>query len=57
MLLTGVIKRYERPIWYDVYEAFPPTHEPKFGKLAPDIPIREIFYPEDILRAYVLIIV
>lgn len=38
----------DKPIWYEVYEAFPPKN------LAPSTsnePIRRIFYPEDEVRA------
>lgn len=46
------MKIEDKPIWYDVYEAFPPKVEPKFDRPAPNIPVRSLFYEEDIIRAY-----
>ena len=51
LLKSGAIK--EKPLWYDIYEAFPPKHEPRYDPPKSDLPIREIFYPEDEIRAYV----
>ena len=51
LLRSGAIKPEDKPLWYDVYEAFPPKIEPQYGRKAPDITIRNIFYPEDIIRA------
>ncbi|GFG35551.1 hypothetical protein Cfor_11570 [Coptotermes formosanus] len=51
LLRSGGLKEEDKPIWYDIYEAFPPYYEPKFDRPAPDIPIRNIFYPEDAIRA------
>jgi len=45
------MKPEDKPIWYDVYETFPPKIEPVFGRKDPDIPIRNILYQEDIIRA------
>ncbi|XP_054650229.1 28S ribosomal protein S23, mitochondrial isoform X2 [Dunckerocampus dactyliophorus] len=57
LMRAGVIKPTEKPIWYDVYEAFPPTREPLYVKTytrsrdkKPD-PVPEIFYTEDEVRA------
>jgi len=41
----------DKPIWYDVYKAFPPRLEPTFARPAPNIKIRPIFYEEDRIRA------
>lgn len=41
----------DRPIWYDVYRAFPPESEPHFAKPAQNINVPNIFYPEDEFRA------
>lgn len=47
------MKWKERPIWYDVYAAHPPYHEPMWDAKLPKHgePVRPIFYPEDIERA------
>ncbi|KAG8291700.1 structural constituent of ribosome [Homalodisca vitripennis] len=41
----------DRPLWYDVYRAFPPAVPPRFERSVPDIPIKQILYREDIIRA------
>lgn len=54
---SGVIKPTEKPIWYDVYRAFPPKRDPlyvkpqsrTFTKKQEAVP--EIFYREDEVRA------
>ncbi|KAI9585728.1 probable 28S ribosomal protein S23, mitochondrial [Glossina fuscipes] len=51
LLKTGAMKSEDKPIWYDLYEAFPPKLEPRFDRPAPNIPIRNIFYAEDVIRA------
>jgi len=56
LLRTGAIKYEDRPIWFDVYRAFPPKLEPHFDRqpvLPPGVPeeIPEIMYKEDIPRA------
>jgi len=44
----------DRPIWYDVYRAFPPESEPHYAKPSQSMKIPDIFYPEDTFRALVL---
>lgn len=52
LLKNGAMKPDDRPLWYDVYRAFPPAVEPKFARPTPEIkPIRQILYQEDIVRA------
>ncbi|KAL4717969.1 hypothetical protein ACJJTC_013008 [Scirpophaga incertulas] len=52
LLLRGGIKPDDRPLWYDVYKAFPPLVEPKYARPKPDIkPIKPILYHEDVIRA------
>ena len=52
LLTKGAIRPDDRPLWFDVYRAFPPVVEPKFAKPKPEIkPIRQILYPEDAIRA------
>lgn len=41
----------DRPLFYDIYKAFPPLKEHKFMEDAPQIKVREIFYAEDQERA------
>nr|CAB3264001.1 28S ribosomal protein S23, mitochondrial-like [Phallusia mammillata] len=60
LLLSGMLKHEKRPLWYDVYEAFPPVKEPKYvpdpspdnfglNTFVDDVP--KIFYHEDWVRA------
>ncbi|XP_030376927.1 probable 28S ribosomal protein S23, mitochondrial [Scaptodrosophila lebanonensis] len=51
LLRGGAMKPEDKPLWYEVYAAFPPKAEPRFDRPAPDIPIRNIFYAEDVVRA------
>ncbi|XP_032793721.2 28S ribosomal protein S23, mitochondrial [Daphnia magna] len=51
LLRSGAMKPEDKPIWYEVYEAFPPKVEPQYGRKASEITIHPIFYPEDIVRA------
>lgn len=51
LLESGAIKSQDKPIWYDVYKAFPPSVEPKMREPPADQKVIEIFYPEDIIRA------
>lgn len=48
------MKIENRPIWYDVYKAFPPESEPHYAKDAKLYKIPNIFFPEDVFRALVL---
>ncbi|XP_054742135.1 probable 28S ribosomal protein S23, mitochondrial [Anastrepha obliqua] len=51
-LIKGGAMRFEdRPLWYDLYAAFPPKLEPRFDRPAPEKQIKNIFYEEDIARA------
>ncbi|XP_059619725.1 small ribosomal subunit protein mS23 [Phlebotomus argentipes] len=51
LLRTGAIKPEDKPLWYDIYQAFPPKEEPRYDRPAPKTEIRDIFYPEDVVRA------
>lgn len=51
---AGVLK--EKPLWFDIYAAFPPLREPvyrrplmRYGKAKADI--QDVFYHEDLIRA------
>ncbi|XP_039184083.1 28S ribosomal protein S23, mitochondrial isoform X3 [Crotalus tigris] len=56
LLRSGAIRESQKPIWYDVYAAFPPLREPTYrnirplvGKIKDTVP--PILYPEDQIRA------
>lgn len=51
LIKTGVIKEEDKPLWYDVYKAFPPKYEPRFDRPADMTPVKNIFYEEDKIRA------
>ncbi|CAG5050076.1 unnamed protein product [Parnassius apollo] len=52
LLTRGAMKPDDRPLWFDVYKAFPPIVEPKFARPKPEAKaIRQILYKEDIIRA------
>lgn len=45
------MKPEDKPIWYDIYRAFPPKLEPRFDRPVPAATIQPIFYEEDKVRA------
>lgn len=54
LMRAGVLK--EKPLWFDIYTAFPPLREPvfrrplmRYGKAKADI--QDILYHEDLIRA------
>ncbi|XP_063148284.1 small ribosomal subunit protein mS23 [Candoia aspera] len=56
LLRSGAMRKAQKPIWYDVYAAFPPLREPIYrnprpllGKVTDTVP--PILYPEDQIRA------
>ncbi|XP_031337315.1 probable 28S ribosomal protein S23, mitochondrial [Photinus pyralis] len=51
LLQSTAIHWDDRPLWYDLYEAFPPLEEPRFDRPAPNITLKKIFYEEDKIRA------
>lgn len=51
LLRSGALKPDDKPLWYDVYAAFPPHAEPRFDRPAPNATVRPIFYAEDRIRA------
>ncbi|XP_070762415.1 small ribosomal subunit protein mS23 [Enoplosus armatus] len=57
LMRSGVMKPTEKPIWYDVYEAFPPKRDPLYVKphtrpcTKKQEAVPEIFYGEDEVRA------
>ena len=58
---SGALKYEDRPVWFDVYEAFPPKYEPRWdrhhlsygtgGNLSKLGPPTNILYKEDLVRA------
>ncbi|VDP15273.1 unnamed protein product [Soboliphyme baturini] len=51
LMKAGALKFEDRPLWYDVYSAFPPKYEPRFDRLPIKAEVKSIVYPEDIVRA------
>lgn len=51
LIKSGAMKIEDRPIWYDVYRAFPPESEPYYSKPAPMHKVPDVFFPEDVFRA------
>lgn len=51
LIKSGAMKVDDRPIWYDVYRAFPPESEPYYDKPAQPVKVPNIFFPEDTFRA------
>ncbi|KAK7483723.1 hypothetical protein BaRGS_00025044 [Batillaria attramentaria] len=50
LLRSGALKEADKPIWYDVYEAFPPKIPPAYERIVPQRTVPKILYPEDIIR-------
>uniref|UniRef100_U5EFL6 Small ribosomal subunit protein mS23 n=1 Tax=Corethrella appendiculata TaxID=1370023 RepID=U5EFL6_9DIPT len=51
LMKCNAMKYAERPLWYDIYEAFPPAIEARYDRPKPNIQLKNIFYEEDIIRA------
>lgn len=57
LMRSGVIKESKKPVWFDVYAAFPPKREPLYVKPVRKVwrkteeNVPEIFYKEDQIRA------
>ncbi|KAM9318969.1 small ribosomal subunit protein mS23 [Pholidichthys leucotaenia] len=57
LMRSGVMKPADKPIWYDVYKAFPPKRDPLYVRPHRRPPpqnqgtVPEIFYREDEVRA------
>uniref|UniRef100_A0A1A7YKW6 Small ribosomal subunit protein mS23 n=1 Tax=Iconisemion striatum TaxID=60296 RepID=A0A1A7YKW6_9TELE len=58
LMCSGVIKPSDKPIWFDVYKAFPPKKEPLYVKTKTRASVNKqsnvpaIFYTEDKVRAW-----
>ncbi|XP_066583879.1 small ribosomal subunit protein mS23 [Prorops nasuta] len=51
LMKSKALAKEDLPIWFPIYEAFPPKCEPSYGRREPDTPLKPIFYKEDIIRA------
>ncbi|KAF5289715.1 hypothetical protein FQA39_LY03632 [Lamprigera yunnana] len=51
LIQSGALQWEDRPLWYDLYESFPPLEEPRYDRPVPNITIKKIFYSEDKIRA------
>jgi len=53
LLKSGARKADFRPLWFDLYAAFPPKYEPRWDRKIPgwDKPLNKILYREDAARA------
>ncbi|XP_048374410.1 28S ribosomal protein S23, mitochondrial [Sphaerodactylus townsendi] len=56
LVRSGVMPESKKPVWYDVYAAFPPLKEPVYQELRPQygkvkVTVPTIFYKEDEIRA------
>lgn len=52
LIRSGAMKYEDKPIWFNVYRAYPPKHQPKFSREAvPSERVVNLFYPEDLIRA------
>ncbi|KAG1701335.1 putative 28S ribosomal protein S23, mitochondrial [Nymphon striatum] len=51
LLKSGAVGYKDKPIWYEVYKAFPPKYEPSLMAEAVKKPVISILYKEDTVRA------
>ncbi|XP_076049240.1 mitochondrial ribosomal protein S23 [Oratosquilla oratoria] len=51
LLKSGAMKPKDKPLWYDIYEAFPPKYEPNYDRPVVNKNIPQILYHEDVIRA------
>ncbi|XP_029644589.1 28S ribosomal protein S23, mitochondrial [Octopus sinensis] len=51
LLRSKAMKEENRPLWFDIYKAFPPIVEPRYDRKAVHKAIPDLLYPEDIIRA------
>ena len=48
---SGAMAQKDRPVWYDVYAAFPPKTEPLYNRDISNKQPLNIIYREDFIRA------
>lgn len=53
LLRSEALKDVDKPVWYEVYEAFPPKVPPVYERPLPQREVPKILYPEDVIRVYV----
>ena len=46
LLQSGAIKAEHRPLWVQIYEAFPPKYEPRWDRQPECDSVRKILYQE-----------
>ncbi|XP_018324660.1 probable 28S ribosomal protein S23, mitochondrial [Agrilus planipennis] len=51
LIQSGALQWEDRPLWYDLFERFPPKEDPRFDRPAPQITLKQIFYEEDNIRS------
>ncbi|CAJ0587891.1 unnamed protein product, partial [Mesorhabditis spiculigera] len=53
LIRSGQLSWNDRPLWYDVYTAFPPLKSPSWDAKHEkhDEPVRKLMYKEDLIRA------
>ena len=51
MVKVGTISKSDTPIWFRVYQKFPPQRPPDAERPLVQKPLKTILYPEDSLRA------
>ncbi|XP_060554512.1 small ribosomal subunit protein mS23-like [Ruditapes philippinarum] len=51
LLKSEALDKKDRPLWYDIWERFPPKVEPSYDRKVPTVEVKNILYPEDLIRA------
>ena len=52
VLNSGVLRSEYQPIWFKIYEHFPPKYEPRYDRVPSDTsPVPPLVYQEDVIRA------
>lgn len=52
LIKANALKYEDRPVWFDVYRAFPPAVDPVYKrKVDPEVVAKPLIYPEDAVRA------
>ena len=51
LIRSGALKEIDRPVWYDVYEAFPPKQEPVLNRNVQTKEPVPILYMDDFIRS------
>ncbi|KAH3891182.1 probable 28S ribosomal protein S23, mitochondrial [Dreissena polymorpha] len=51
LIKSEALQWKDRPLWFDIWKKFPPQVEPKEDRPVPNVHVRKILYPEDMVRA------